>query len=120
MTRPVLTRSRLQKGIWHASVASADQPQVSASIDGRDLDQITCAPGDGGQWEIAVSLPADMLHDGLQTVLLRDATGAVIGQLPILAGAPLADDLRAEIALLRAELDILKAAFRRQASEGRP
>jgi len=55
-----------------------------------------------------------VLSDGLQTVVLQ-ADGEVLTKVTILAGAPLQDDLRAEIGLLRAELDLLKRAFQRHA-----
>ena len=40
-----------------------------------------------------------------------------IGHVSLLAGEALGDDIRAEVALLRAELDMLKRAFRRHCLE---
>jgi hypothetical protein len=44
-------------------------------------------------------------------------TGAVLDRVTFLAGDVLEDDVRAEISLLRDELEMLKRAFRRYASE---
>ena len=47
----------------------------------------------------------------------RLGSGAVISTFSLLAGDLLDHDLRAEISLLRAELDMLKRAFRRHCAE---
>jgi hypothetical protein len=63
---------------------------------------------------LRVPVPPDRLDDGVQTFLIRAAdSGETLAHLTIVAGAPLEADLRAEIDLLRAELDLLKRAFRR-------
>ena len=41
----------------------------------------------------------------------------VLGSFTLIAGEALGDDLRAEVSLLRAELDMLKRAFRRHCLE---
>ena len=116
MTTPTLIQSRLQAGIWRATLGDAgtSAPAVTACHDGRALPDLHCTPGDqAGMWLISLPVPTDILNDGLQTIVLRLADGTTLGSLALLAGEALADDLRAEIALLRSELDILKAAFRR-------
>ncbi len=119
MTKPVLTQSRLQAGIWRASLAEAgaEQPDITASHNATALDNLRWSAGDqAGVWHLEIVIPAAILSDGLQTIVLRLPDGTTIGSLAILSGEALADDLRAEIGLLRAELDILKAAFRRSRS----
>ena len=77
-----------------------------------DAPQIT--PVEPGTWHVAVAIPAQVLADGVQTFVIRDReTGAMLASFAIVTGQPLEDDLRAEISLLRAELDMLKGAFRR-------
>ena len=50
--------------------------------------------------------------------MIIDADANVkLGDFTLIAGEPLADDLRAEVELLRAELDMLKRAFRRHCLE---
>ena len=64
---------------------------------------------------VRVPIPAVLLSDGVQTVILSDAaTGERLSSFAILAGDALSEDIRAEVDLIRAELDMLKSAFRRQ------
>lgn len=116
MAKPTFIQSRLQAGTWHVLLGDAGKspPSISAFHAGRALPDLKCTSGDHpGEWRISLKVPQDALNDGMQTLVLQLADGTIIGSLPILAGAPLEDDLRSEIALLRDELDILKAAFRR-------
>ena len=53
----------------------------------------------------------------MQTYLVADAATGEPRLLRLVAGEALAHDLRAEIDLLRAELDMLKRAFRRHCLE---
>ena len=116
MTQPMLTQTRLHAGLWEAVLEHPSQtpPQLTATHDGQLLPDLRCAPGPrDGTWRISLPIPAHVLTDGLQTVVLCQADGTCVGSLAILAGAPLGHDLRAEINLLRSELDLLKSAFRR-------
>ena len=62
--------------------------------------------------------PAEVLSDGIQTILIREAgSDEPMERIVIAAGKPLDDDIRAEVDLLRAELDMLKRAFRRHCVE---
>ncbi len=120
-----ISGTAIRAGVWYGRAvrgdgAEAPVPAVSAWHLERRLEGVTVAPaGDRpGTWEVAVPIPAEILSDGVQTVLIRDdASGEVVESLTLVAGAPLAADLRAEIALLRAELDMLKRAFRRHCVE---
>lgn len=77
-------------------------------------------------WRVEVELPARAVSEGLQTLLLIADPGEApegvrpgarpLARLPILAGRPLDDDLQTEVAMLRAELDLLKREFRRFAA----
>ncbi len=70
---------------------------------------------DADGWAFRAPLPAELISDGAQSVLIVEAaSGAQIGQFSLHVGEALAEDLRAEVAQLRAELDLLKAAFRRE------
>jgi len=69
-------------------------------------------------WEVRVPIPAQLISDGLQSFVISNPdTGETLESFAILAGDALADDIRAEIGLLRAELDMLKRAFRRHCAE---
>ena len=53
-----------------------------------------------------------------QRFLIRNrGTGETLAHFTIITGVPMEDDLRAEVDLLRAELDMLKRAFRRHCVE---
>ena len=67
---------------------------------------------------LSVPIPPDAIADGVQTLLIIDASRKEqIGHITLLAGDVLGDDIRAEMDLLRAELDMLKRAFRRHCLE---
>ncbi len=120
-----LTSARLASGIWegrldHAAGREDVMPSVAVSHHQQPIESVTVEPikGAGGSWAVQVTLPAEILSDGVQTVLIQDAqTGDRLGSIAVAAGEPLDDDLNAEISLLRAELDMLKRAFRRHCLE---
>ena len=63
-------------------------------------------------------MPQEAICDGVQTFAIREAASdEVLGSFTLIAGEALGDDLRAEVSLLRAELDMLKRAFRRHCLE---
>lgn len=71
-----------------------------------------------GRWAVEVPVPMEAVGDGVQTFLIRDVnTDTVLDSFTLIAGEALADDIRAEVELLRAELDMLKRAFRRHCLE---
>ncbi len=120
-----LTSTRLASGIWEARLEHAAgredvAPSLSVSHHQQAIETVTVEPiaGAGGSWAVQVALPAEILNDGMQTVLIQDAeTGDRLGSIAVSAGEPLDADLSAEISLLRAELDMLKRAFRRHCLE---
>ncbi len=122
-----LTKTRLADGIWEGLLrlpesASDSPPALEISHRGRpighDLSPAGEKGGQGGAWKLRIELPPRIISDGLQTVLIRDPeSGETLGSIVLLADDPLDQDLRAEVALLRAELDMLKRAFRRQFRE---
>lgn len=123
MSHLKLTRTRLFEGVWEG-VLTADAAQqglpsivvthLDRPLDGVELTEDRAA----GHWLVRVPVPAHLLSDGVQSFVISDAaTGARLDSFAILAGEALGDDIRAEIALLRAELDMLKRAFRRHCNE---
>ncbi|WP_413868719.1 hypothetical protein [Albidovulum sp.] len=120
MSAPRLEGARISAGRWQAEiVAPGAAPAVEiwhqeARLDGVEVGVATAA----GRWPVSVAIPPELLSDGIQTFLVREAgTGAMLGHFSIVTGVPLEADLRAEIDLLRAELDMLKKAFRRHCVE---
>lgn len=73
---------------------------------------------DGDNWEVTADIPQEFLMDGVQTFLFVFAGETeILDRFSIITGEPLEEDLRAEIQLLREELDMVKRAFRRHCIE---
>lgn len=112
-----LTGTRLFGGIWEGILTgpAETQPLISASHDGVGIGTAEVSPmsGQPGKWAVRLALPATVVSDGVQTVLLLSGD-QILAKVTITAGALLDDDVRAELGLLRAELDLLKRAFQRQ------
>lgn len=123
MTDDALVRVRLQAGRYEGILTSSNpamEQGLEAVHEGKIIANATLSSeGDGrGCWHVAVVLPASIIADGVQVVALRAiATGEVLDRITLMAGAPLDEDFRAELALLRSELEILKRAFRRHCAE---
>ena len=120
MSQLTLTGLRLHNACWEGRIAgAADQPEIRVTHLGEPLEGVVVTPApDAGQWDIAVPIPARAIADGVQTFLVWDAADdSKLGDFALLAGEALAGDLLAEIDLLRAELDMLKRAFRRHCLE---
>ncbi|WP_108813601.1 hypothetical protein [Loktanella sp. Alg231-35] len=112
--------SQIISGVWEGTLAGAgtNAPALTASHEGRTLEGVTVSAGGAdGLWLVQVPIPAELISDGVQTVLIKDQAEDTLGSFAILAGQVLAQDLRAEIALLRAELDMLKQSFRQHCNE---
>ena len=117
-----VTKTRLFQGIWEGVVtgtAPGRRPAIAVThleqpVPGADLVE---AARTGG-WLLRIPVPREALSDGIHTFLIRNAeTGETLDSFAILAGEALADDIRAEMDLLREELDLLKRAFRRHCLE---
>ena len=123
MTDDALVRVRLQAGRYEGILTSSNpamEQGLEAVHEGKVIANVTLSPeGDGpGRWHVAVVLPASVIADGVQVIALRAiATGEVLDRITLMAGTPLDEDFRAELALMRNELEILKRAFRRHCAE---
>jgi len=112
-------KGRIAGGVWEAVVTAADTPAVEALLAGRSVDGVSVAsvPGAAGQYAVRVPIPAWALNEGVQTFLVQSG-GETVAQFTLVAGQPLDEDIRTELSLLRAELDLLKRAFQRHVREG--
>jgi len=112
-----LIQTGLSGGVWAGMLTgSVDAvPMIAAIHEGEVIAEavVSPLPGRAGTWAVRLAIPAAVLSDGVQTVLLTSG-GEVLASVTIIAGQPLDDDVRAELGLLRAELDLLKRAFQRQ------
>ena len=121
MTVIALRQSRIHAGIWEGILTGArDKPHLDvvhleAPLAGL---QIAAVVGMPDQWSVVFPLPVQALSQGVQTFIFRDtASGAQLAHFTMITGATLESDIRAEVDLLRAELDLLKRAFRRHCVE---
>ena len=126
MSTLTLTKTRIQAGIYEGQLetsSKADEPKLEATHLGRALDGLTL-DGDAskpGIWTVRLAIPSDLLSDGVQTIVISEASSEeVLDSFAIVAGEPLSEDLRAEVDLLRSELDMLKRAFRRHCNDSEP
>ncbi len=122
MAEMTLTKLRLRAGLWQGALTGvpkgAEPPAIDAVHLETPVDGVSVTEDAEGSFLVSVPVPASCLSDGVQTVLIRDAgTGTTLSSFTIVTGEPLEDDIRAEVDLLRAELDLLKKAFRRHCVE---
>ncbi|MDB5660735.1 MAG: hypothetical protein JWS10_3350 [Cypionkella sp.] len=117
MSDTILTKTRIRAGIWEGVLTGAS---TSPTLDVLHLEQpikgVSVSPiaDRSGEYAVQVPIPADLLSEGVQTFLIRDHnSGQTLAHFTIITGVAMEDDVRAEIDLLRAELDMLKRAFRR-------
>lgn len=121
MSDVTLVPVRFHAGHWEGELHRADDsvteaPDLIALHQGEEVAglHVVAKPGDSGIWTVRFAVPMHLLHDGLQTFLfcMRDG-GEKLGDCVILTGSPLSEDIRAEVALLRAELELMKRVLRR-------
>ena len=120
-----LTRMRLAEGVWEGllTAPSSVAPRLRLWHQDTLLGEPETIPSEQASsgmanWLVRFQLPSERLSDGVQTFVIEDAeSGDALAHETVIAGEVLDDDVRAEVALLRAELDLLKRAFRRHCSE---
>lgn len=114
-----LVQGRIAGGVWEGVVEADTAPLVEALHMGRAVEGVEVRPvaGKAGQFSLRVPIPAWALNEGVQSFVVQ-AGGEKIASFAIVAGEALDEDIRAEVSLLRAELDLLKRAFQRHVREG--
>jgi hypothetical protein len=123
MTTYTLIKTRFKEGIWEGLLTGetpdAPAPDIGVSLLDRAVPDVsvteTTAPG---RYALQFPIPREAIGDGVQTLMISDLrSGEVLDSFSIMAGEVLSDDFRSEVSLLRAELDLLKRAFRRHCLE---
>ncbi|MEM7733796.1 MAG: hypothetical protein AAF280_13595 [Pseudomonadota bacterium] len=123
MSDLTLTKTRLIEGVWEGALyrekAIGDAPKIEVTWQLEQVNGVMVEPmEDKTGWTLRVPVPTGAITDGVQTFLINDAeTSTTLGQFCIVAGEELSYDIRAEVSLLREELDMLKRAFRRHCLE---
>ncbi len=123
MSKGGLSGSGIRGGVWHGVLESAagSAPQLELVQEGGgETSPVTLAvmvaPGAAatGRWAVSAPIPVAAIREGVQTfVIAEKGAGTALAAFTIIAGEPLAEDIRAEIDLLRAELELMKTALRR-------
>ncbi len=106
----------VREGVWEGRLTAPGEtpPEVEVTHLGAALPEVSVRSEAAGVWILRVPVPPESLGDGVQTYLVTDvATGTRLGSFAIAVGEALDGDLAAELELIRAELDMLKKAFRR-------
>lgn len=123
MSEYTLTKARIFEGVWEGVLTREGegnaQPQVKVTHLEKPVPgvEVTEKPEEN-LWVVKVPIPAELIADGVQTFLINDAkSGETLNSFALLAGEALSHDIRAEMSLLREELDMLKRAFRRHCLE---
>jgi hypothetical protein len=115
-----IINAHIHAGIWSGELTGVAAPQITVTHQATKLDGVSCTHDAARDvWQISVPIPADLINEGLQTFAVNNGTDA-IAHFSLMAGEALAGDLRAEINLLRSELDMLKSAFRAHCAAGEP
>lgn len=119
-----LSKKQIHQGVYEGILKSKSKGKPTPSLEmlflGEVVGEVTVEPldEDGDAWAVRATVPVKYLTDGVQTFLLVLAGDTeILDRFSVITGEPLEEDLRAEIELLRAELDMLKRAFRRHCSE---
>ena len=116
-----LTKTKIRQGVWQGVITQSNNttPKIEVTHENTVIEGVTLTHNaDAGHWAVSIPIPPEAIADGVQTLLIHDeATAELVGQITLIAGEALGDDIRAEMELLRAELDMLKRAFRRHCLE---
>lgn len=121
MSALTLTKTKFTQGLWQGVLtgSGADKPAVDVTFESTPVEGVTLAHNpEADHWALSIPIPTEAVADGVHTLLVRDAQAdETLDQITLIAGEVLGDDIRAEMELLRAELDMLKRAFRRHCLE---
>lgn len=123
MSDVTLTKTRLFEGVWEGVLTHEGTGNFQPDIEVTHLQK----PVSGVEmvekpeeklWVVRVPIPAELISDGVQTFLIQDKrSGETLDSFALMSGEALSYDIRAEVTLLREELDMLKRAFRRHCLE---
>ncbi len=113
MSAHTLTPIGFRAGIWRGRITGGAVGMIEVLHEGEALTSVDVVK-DGDGWLVTAAIPSETLGEGVSTYLVRDRdSGHDLGGFEISVGPGDDGDLRAEVRLLRAELDLLKKAFRR-------
>ncbi|HDY94978.1 MAG: hypothetical protein KBT62_09535 [Sulfitobacter litoralis] len=121
MSNLTLTKTHMIDGTWQGIVTGAGdaQPDLAVTHADADVAGIKLVHNAGSDhWVLSIPVPAAAIADGIHTLLVADRTsGTTLASITLIGDEVTGPNLRAEVDLLRAELDMLKRAFRRHCVE---
>ncbi len=122
MSNLTLKKIRLRNGVWEGRLSGGSglqRPEIQVKYLDLPVESVSVIESDEpGSWDVSIPIPTHAVADGVQTFVIYDTIGETkLGDFTLIAGEAISDDLRAEMELLRAELDMLKRAFRRHCLE---
>jgi hypothetical protein len=120
MTDLTLTKNRLNAGVWEGTLTGpADaSPVLVVRHNDEVVPGLSAEEIGTGSWAVRVPVPTHLINDDIQTfVIVDEGTNSVLASFAIFAGDQISDATQVEIDLLRAELDLLKRAFRKHCIE---
>lgn len=121
MSAVQLTKTKMQQGVWQGIITGMgeDAPRIEVTHENTPVPDIILTHNESADhWTLSIPIPPQAITDGVQTLIIRDLeANEKIGHVTLMAGEALGDDIRAEMDLLRSELDMLKRAFRRHCVE---
>ncbi|SFS88468.1 hypothetical protein SAMN04488040_2257 [Sulfitobacter marinus] len=116
-----LTKTHMLEGIWQGNITGSGEskPDIAVTHDNADVPDFKLTKADAAdRWSLTIPVPASAIADGIQVIVVTDnETGQKIGDVVIIGDEVTNIDQRAELELLRAELEMLKRAFRRHCIE---
>ncbi|MDP4992108.1 MAG: hypothetical protein NWQ37_13005 [Marivita lacus] len=118
-----MSKARFFEGVWEGVIAGdsddSPTPKIEVRVQDKPVPDVSLDPlPDPGSWLLKVPVPTHFLADGVHTFMISESTlGQALGNFSIIAGDAAGEDIRAEMSLLRAELDMLKRSFRRHCRE---
>ncbi len=120
-----LTRTSIRAGIYEGLLTSRAKRKTPPTLVLWLLDSasgevsVVAEPDMANCWSVRAVIDPALIGEGVQTFLIRDPKNdETLDSFVVIAGGPLQEDLSAEIALLRSELEMLKRAFRQHCIDG--
>ena len=111
--------TRFAEGIWRAllnqpSDFKAPPPKIDVLLQGRPIRGVRVDPLNMENcYELSVPIPPEAIGSGTYMLLIVEQGSSKVLSRIVLSGGDLnGEDLRAEMAELRAEIDLLKRLFR--------
>lgn len=111
---------RILGGVWEGRLSGPGgtaPPEIAVWWRGEEVARAEIGPEVQGVFPVRFEIPVKIVADGTQTLLVGQPGKAPLCKASFCFGDVLEDDLSAEVSSLRAELDLLKKAFRRHCVE---